>query len=39
LRRKLGAEGRKRVEQGFSDAAIAAATRALYGELLREIGR
>lgn len=39
LRARLGAAGRKRVEQGFSDEAIAAATRALYRELLREIGR
>ena len=39
LRRRLGDEGRKRVEQGFSDEAIAAATRALYRELLREISR
>ncbi|MGH6977190.1 MAG: glycosyltransferase family 4 protein [Stellaceae bacterium] len=39
LRRRLGAAGRERVEQGFSDDAVAAATRALYRELLREIGR
>lgn len=39
LRQRLGAAGRERVEQGFSDAAIAATTRALYGELLRDIGR
>ncbi|MGH6973437.1 MAG: glycosyltransferase, partial [Stellaceae bacterium] len=39
LRARLGAAGRKRVEQGFSDEAIAVATRALYRELLREIGR
>jgi len=39
MRRRLGAAGRKRVEQGFSDEAIAAATRALYRELLREIDR
>jgi len=39
LRKRLGAAGRHRVEQGFSVEAIAAATRALYRELLREIGR
>ena len=39
LRARLGAAGRKRVEQGFSDEAIAAATRTLYRELLREVGR
>lgn len=39
LRARLGAAGRKRVEQGFSDEAIAAATRALYRALLREIDR
>lgn len=39
LRRRLGDEGRERVEQGFSDEAIAAATRAVYRELSREIGR
>ena len=39
LRRRLGVEGRKRVEHGFSDQAIAAATVALYRDLLRERGR
>ncbi|HKR20004.1 MAG TPA: glycosyltransferase family 4 protein [Stellaceae bacterium] len=39
LRQRLGAAGRERVAQGFSDDAVAEATRALYRELLREIGR
>ncbi len=39
LRRRFGAAGRKLVEQGLSEGAIADATRALYRELLHEIGR
>ncbi|HEV2263688.1 MAG TPA: glycosyltransferase family 4 protein [Stellaceae bacterium] len=39
LRQRFGAAGRERVAQSFSDDAVAAATRALYRELLREIGR
>ncbi|HYL32240.1 MAG TPA: glycosyltransferase family 4 protein [Stellaceae bacterium] len=39
LRRRLGAAGRELVEKGFSDQAVAAATSALYRDLLREIGR
>jgi glycosyltransferase involved in cell wall biosynthesis len=39
LRQRLGAAGRKLVEHGLSDTAIADATRTLYAELLRELGR
>jgi len=39
LRQRLGTQGRKLVERGFSDQAVAAATSALYRDLLREIGR
>ena len=39
LRRRLGAAGRRLVEQGLSDTAIAEATRALYRELLAELER
>ena len=39
LRRRLGVESRKRVEQGFSEQAVVAATIALYRDLLREGGR
>jgi len=39
LRRRFGAAGRKLVERGLSEDAIADATRALYRELLHEIGR
>lgn len=38
LRQRLGAAGRRIVEDGLSDQAIAAATGALYRDLLREIG-
>ncbi|MGH7014560.1 MAG: glycosyltransferase family 4 protein [Stellaceae bacterium] len=39
LRQRYGADGRKLVERGFSDQAVAAATGALYRDLLREIER
>lgn len=39
LRQRLGAAGRRIVEDGLSDQAVAAATIALYRDLLREIGR
>jgi glycosyltransferase involved in cell wall biosynthesis len=39
LRRRLGAAGRQLVEHGLSDTAIADATRKLYAELLRKLGR
>lgn len=39
LRQRFGAAGRGLVEQGLSDTAVADATRALYVELLRELGR
>ncbi len=39
LRRRFGEAGRRLVETGFSDEAIAEATGALYREVLAELGR
>jgi glycosyltransferase involved in cell wall biosynthesis len=39
LRQRFGTAGRKLVEHGLSDTAIADATRKLYAALLREFGR